>query len=450
VKPHEISLLPRRRVLLILAAAAIAPACAPLARPRAGSGPARGKTYRFAGGRWFDGRGFAPREFYSVDGAFTARRPAVIDEVVELGDGYIIPPFADAHTHHFDNPANIDRHVAMYLNDGVFYAKVQTDVRSRALQVADRVNRPDSVDVAYAHGGLSASNGHPLATYEGLALYGRPGARADQVRQVRDSRLVDNDAYYIIDTAADLAGKWPAILAGKPDFIKVYLLYSEDYETRRLRNDTVGDRGLDPALVPLIVERAHAAGLRVSAHVQTAADYRSALAAGVDEMAHLPGSSIPAAADPRVYELGDADARDTARRGIWVIPAPAYYPAYDPADAAFDAAAKARTEAVRIRNLERLRRNRVKIAFGSDSFGRSPVKDVLYLATLGVFRPAELLKIWCEDTPRTIFPDRKLGLLAEGYEASFLVLDGDPTVNLAEVANIGLMCKQGHLFRSKP
>lgn len=443
---------PGRWFLPIMAAALLAlGAPAFWADTRAATRPLQGRTYQFINGQWFDGEGFQRRIFYSADGVLTGSKPAKVDEVVDLKDGYVVPPFADAHTHHFDNPANIAQHLAMYLKDGVFYAKVQTDVRSRAQQVVGKVNRPEGVDVSYAHGGLSASNGHPLATYESLALYSRTaqGLDADQTKKLRASRLRDNDAYYIIDTAADLETKWPRILQGKPDFIKVYLLYSEEYEERRNRADTVGDRGLDPKWVPLIVEKAHAAGLRVSAHVGTASDYRVALNAGVDEMAHLPGSNIPQDIDPRRYQLTEEDVKETARRGVWVVPAPAYYEAFDPESPAFDATVKARTEAVRIRNLKLLQRYKVKIAFGSDSFGRSLLKDVLYLKTLGVYSNLEMLKIWCEDTPRTIFPNRKIGRLADGHEASFLVLDGDPLADFAQTRNIRLRFKQGYFVMAR-
>jgi predicted amidohydrolase YtcJ len=36
----------------------------------------------------------------------------------------------------------------------------------------------------------------------------------------------------------------------------------------------------------------------------------------------------------------------------------------------------------------------------------------------------ELLSIWTGETARTIFPGRKIGSLQEGYEASFLALEG--------------------------
>jgi predicted amidohydrolase YtcJ len=43
---------------------------------------------------------------------------------------------------------------------------------------------------------------------------------------------------------------------------------------------------------------------------------------------------------------------------------------------------------------------------------------------------AALLRIWSETTPRAIFPNRQIGRLAPGYEASFLVVDEDPRVDL--------------------
>ena len=97
----------------------------------------------------------------------------------------------------------------------VFYAKVQTDVRTGALAVANRVNTPSSVDVSYAHGALTSSYGHGVEVYEGLALFRRPyAANAEEVQRIRDSRLQANNAYYIVDTADDLTLRWPQILAG--------------------------------------------------------------------------------------------------------------------------------------------------------------------------------------------------------------------------------------------
>ena len=402
------------------------------------------KTYEFRNGKWFDGRGFKEKTFYSIAGRLTMKRPNRIDETIDLRGGFVVPPFGDAHCHHFDSSYNIDEQIGMYLRDGVFYVAVQTDTRSGAVQVANRINRPNSVDVAYSHGALTSSYGHGVEIYEGLALLRRPGAtNPEEVKKLRASHLRENDAYYIIDTADDLERKWPTVLAGRPDFIKIYLLTSEEYEETRKRTDTIGDRGVDPKLVPQIVKKAHAASLRVSAHVDTVSDYRTALRAGVDAMAHLPGYYVDAKDDPSKYKLTEADARETARRGVWVIVAPVAYDLFNPQSRSYDAQLTARTDAVRVHNLRLLVKHRARIVFGSDRYGSTPVDDVLYLHKLGVFTNLQLLKTWCEATPEMIFPHRKIGRFKEGYEASFLVLNGNPLEDFTQVKSIRLRFKQG-------
>ena len=64
----------------------------------------------------------------------------------------------------------------------------------------------------------------------------------------------------------------------------------------------------------------------------------------------------------------------------------------------------------------------------------------------GFFDPLTLLTMWCETTPATIFPDRKIGRLQDGYEASFLVLDGNPLDDFTNTGRITLRVKQGHLL----
>jgi imidazolonepropionase-like amidohydrolase len=97
-------------------------------------------------------------------------------------------------------------------------------------------------------------------------------------------------------------------------------------------------------------------------------------------------------------------------------------------------------------NLSLLREAKASIAFGSDRYGSTPVDDVVYLSKLNVFSNLEMLKIWTEDTPLTIFPKRKIGHLREGYEASFLVLTGNPIENFEQIKNVRLRFKQGHLI----
>jgi imidazolonepropionase-like amidohydrolase len=398
------------------------------------------KTYEFKNGQWFDGKTFKRQTMYSVNGVFAKKKPNKIDKSVDLQTGFVIPPFADAHTHHFDGAYNVDQQINMYLKDGVFYAKVQTDVRSGALEVKDKVNQPKSVDVSYAHGALTHTYGHGIEIYEALALgfYGDLKLYEAKIPQIAASRIRENDAYYIIDTAEDLENKWQKILDGKPDFIKIYLLTSEDFEEKRknIPNIRLGNIGLDPKLVPIIVQKAHAAGLRVSAHVDTVTDYRIALNGGVDEMAHLPGYYVDSKDNLEKYLLTENDVRETVKQKVWVIPAPIFF-------GEIDTKSREKTDMGLKSNFALLKKYKAKIAFGSDRYGSTPLKDVFHIKSLGVFSNLEMLKIWSEDTPLTIFPNRKLGKLKDGYEASFITVAENPLTNFEAIKNINLRFKQG-------
>jgi imidazolonepropionase-like amidohydrolase len=63
-----------------------------------------------------------------------------------------------------------------------------------------------------------------------------------------------------------------------------------------------------------------------------------------------------------------------------------------------------------------------------------------------VFDNLTLLKMWAEATPKSIFPNRRIGALSEGYEASFLALEGNPIEDLTNVRKIKVRFKQGFVL----
>ena len=261
---------------------------------------------RFTNAQWFDGTTFRRGDRYVVDGVFSARRPARIDKTTDLHGAFVVPPFAEGHSHNVES-TRFDAVAALHLKAGVFYVKNPNALKRFTTPLIGRINVPQGLDVSFAHGGLTGAGGHPMAI-----------AQRQITRGTWTAADGDGGFYWIIDDLAMLDAKWPRILDEQPDFIKTYLLYSEQYEQRRADSTYRDWRGLNPALLPEIVRRAHAAGKRVSTHVETAQDFRSAVAAGVDEINHLPGSR-PERNDPRNYEplsryqLSDDDARRAAR-----------------------------------------------------------------------------------------------------------------------------------------
>jgi predicted amidohydrolase YtcJ len=80
------------------------------------------------------------------------------------------------------------------------------------------------------------------------------------------------------------------------------------------------------------------------------------------------------------------------------------------------------------------------------NYGNTARSEALYLSDLGGFTNLELLELWSESTPSLIFPGRKLGLLRDGYEASFVVLEQDPLADFSNVQRVTRRVKQGQLL----
>jgi hypothetical protein len=413
-------------------------------------------------GRWFDGTSFQPRTVFSVNGRLRFERPVRVDRTLDLAGAWIVPPFGEAHNHNLDGAVE-DRSLAAirkYAADGVFYVKIQgnyplTDAQRTRLPI----NTPGAPDVAFAQGFITATGGHPSVLHEEILLRQGyyPGLTREQLR---------DRVYFTVDTERELAAKWPRILALRPDFIKTNLWYSDQFERRRNDPAFAGRKGLDPGLLRLIVGRAHAAGLRVSAHTVNGADFHNAVSGGVDEIVHVPAwGAYPAVEqrmgqiatrtldepglreiaadlgrlnprDPSTLPLRPDDARLAAERGTVVVttmgistraPAPLL----------------PLIRAVQSASLRMLIDAGVKVAIGSDNVGDSSVLEAEHLHSLGVLDTLALLKLWAEDTPRAIFPQRPIGFLRDGYEASFLALEGNPLDDWGNVRRIKLRFKQG-------
>jgi hypothetical protein len=398
------------------------------------------KTYEFVNGQWFDGQKFRSQKFYSVNGVLTTKKPSGIASVIELNGKYVIPPFGEAHNHNveWNNEETFARTKRMYLEAGIFYVKNPNNLPRARTPLLGKINIPTSIDVMFANGGLTASGGHPLGV-----------VRRNLERGGMTKEDAEGSFYFIIDDLADLDRKWEKILSGKPDFIKTYLQYSEEYEKRKDDEAYFDWRGLNPNLLPEIVRRAHRAGLRMSTHVETATDFHNALIAGVDEINHLPGfrpekGDWTKFRDPSRYKISEEDARLAARKRVVVVTTLVSAIEHalqkkegEPFDSLRD---------LLVHNLNILKKYDVRIAIGSDSYRQTALVEALNLHQLGVFDNRTLLKMWCESTVETIFPKRKIGYLKEGYEANFLVLTGDPLQDFTNVRKIDKRVKQGEIL----
>lgn len=387
---------------------------------------AKHPSIQLTNGNWFNGKEFVKKTVWVQQGMlrFTSGNH-VYDTIIDLASKYVIPPFTEAHNHNLESEYELEKRIKKYMDNGVFYVKHLSSIKKRIDPLMHRYNKPRGLDVSLAHAPLTATGGHPIALRKRFLEYGRFEGIFNTLEEI------ESHGYFIMDNEAQFNRKWEQVLSFKPDFIKINLLHSEEYQKRK--NDTLyfGQKGLDPNLVPIIVAKAHEANLRVSAHVETAHDFHVAVTSGVDEIAHLPeirnGKSIAI-----------ADAKLAKEKGVVVVTTASLVlknrikPNFDQL-----------LDNVRS-NLKILQDAGVTIAIGSDMYGDSSVGEFNLLHQLQLFTNLELLKMWCENAALTTFPHRKIGYLKEGYEASFLVLDMNPLENLKEVnQQIHLRVKQG-------
>ena len=392
--------------------------------------PASPRVYHYRGGQWFNGQTFESRDVYVANGMFVAKPSSAPDSTIDLNGKFVVPPFAEGHNHWLE-PAAVAAYIQSYLRDGIFYVQDQGNPPAIHARFDSLLNRPTSVDFISANQGWSGPGGHPAQIVRQFVAFGIfPPTWSDAG--------FDKNVVMVVRDSADIAERWPLFMAGKPAFVKVFLLYSEEYSKRSNDSSYEYHRGMNPALVPEIARRAHAAGLKVSAHIYTATDFRNAVNGGVDLIAHFPGTGYDETFGPAAFKITEADAVAAAQHHVRVMTTLGWLREEE--------YAKQRDMLIRdvIRpNLTLLRRHGVPILIGSDQFRQTSAPEAQDLVKMGLFTPTEMLVAWAVATPQSIFPQRRIGELRPGFEASFLVLGGDPIADFGNTSRIGLRVKQG-------
>ena len=388
-------------------------------------------TFRFDNGLWFDGERFAPAtvfvEYERLRFARSkkdARAPA--EQVIDLAGKYVSPPFCEAHNHNLGLADGNERFIYNYLRDGVFYVQVMSNLPRESASVWGTYNLPRSVDAVFANGGVTGPGGHPIRLRERLLEQG--------VYEGFTKETLKDHAYYVVDSEADIEAKWPLILQYRPDFLKLMLVESEHYAEHRDDPAFFGLKGLNPQIFAGLVEKAHRNDLRVAVHINSGYDFHVAVAAGVEEIAHLPGYREP-------HLIDKADAVEAARRGIVVVTTAGLNNRFKEREPE----RYARVREGQIANLRVLKHTGVKIAVGSDEYEDTSVGEVAYLRSLGVFDNAEILRMWTAHCVGA-FEDRRIGQLADGYEASFIAVEGDPLKDFEATRRIALRIKGGRIL----
>jgi imidazolonepropionase-like amidohydrolase len=408
------------------------------------------QNLQFINGNWWINSRFKKQKVYTVNGVFSFVKPLTIDSSINLQNQYCIPPFGDAHTHNMDGSYGLKEKIKEYLTEGVFYVQVLGNYGSGAMQVRSLLKKESVLEVTYANGLLTATYGHGFYPYEPMAMgFYNPRDQFKYADSVKKSRMAENNAYYFLDSIADVDAKWPLIIKYKPDHIKICLLDAADYAAKR-KAEKVESYGLSPEVAAYVVQKAHAADLRVFAHVETADDARLCAKIGVDVLAHLPGYGWKGDEATRSkYCMTKEDVKLFKKTGLTVIPTMNidYTKTYDDnGNVTLHPEKFAATLNYEKNILRHLYNAKVPIALGADYYGKTVTPEIDSLIAQQIFTPAQLLNLWSKQTTQHIFPNRKLGEIREGYEASFLVLKENPVTNIGNIKTIMWRIKKGRFI----
>ena len=382
-------------------------------------------SWELKNARWFDGRQLQRGNLYVENGVFVAKRPPKVNRKMDLrNEQVLINPLAEAHNHNLQTAWGWGQYADRYLDEGVFYAAMLCGDPANVTEVKPLAAKPAAPDVSFVTACITSPDGYPLA-----AVLPNPSPEAAAAQR----QLV------LVDGPEQARSQWPAIKARGGTWLRLVLAHSERPELRQ-QPAMFGRLGLRPDTAAALTRLAHGDGRRVVAHVETAADFDAALAAGVDVIAHLPGYANTLDEAPEVFAVSEAAAALAARQRTAVITTVAATDLFK-----LDAGALAALRRVQRANLDRPQAAGVPLWVGSDVFIGTARAELHALDALGLER-ATLLRLATQDTPRALFPQRKLGCFQPGCEASFLLLGGDPLADLGQLDMPLLRVKQGRLL----
>lgn len=384
---------------------------------------------------WEDG-GFSQRNLIVSGGRILSSVPegAAVTRVA-LEGRYIVPAMANAHTH-LTNAS--EEQSWAYLKEGVYYAW-----NPNLIQIPDWhafMARPDTYEVKTSWGGMTEPGGHPEKLY---TVNLREWVYTDRAE---DSFL--GDAFHYGRTEEEIVAALDLLTAQNADFVKMLLVFSEDYAERRDDPAYYGSKALNPENVPFLVAEAKKRGLPSYFHVESNFDLGVAARAGAQFAGHLPGYASGNRLADYAITLPTLSAMQAADMAAVPTYALARY-GYDAAEEAgtLDPAARDAHYAVQAANLRLLQDGGVALLTGTDAAFH--VRDELgHWVAIGGVTMAEGLEA-AFTTARRLFPERRIQCFYAGCEADFLVLTQNPLEGVEALSAIELRIKGGALVEAR-
>lgn len=404
------------------------------------------QTIQLVNGNYYqDGTFKSHSNVYIQDGYFTFSKPKKIDTIINLENKYVIPPFAEGHTHKLDNQKELTRDINNFLKQGVFYTLVLNNFSSTVENNRKALLKKKQLDVAFANGGITATGQHPSFAYErtisGINEWWLP----DNTARIKSSRKGENDAYWFMDNIEEVDKKWKAFLQTKPDIVKVYLMNVN-------QNATQDPKTLSENTIHYIVKKAKESHIRVVAHIESLDDLKVGLRCGIRIFGHMPHYNVNFSKTlPSAFRFTKEENKLIKKLKPIIIPTLSFNEEFSMVrneknnyQGELDTANFNRTLNFQKASIKDLSNAGFKFAIGSDrDFFQ---QELFYWFQYSIFSNENILAIATKETPKLIFPDRKIGELKEGFEASLLVFNTNPLADYKTLQVIQLKIKNGKII----
>ncbi|NSC21989.1 amidohydrolase family protein [Streptomyces albus subsp. chlorinus] len=383
----------------------------------------------------FDGRrALAGPHDVAVDGGqivSVSAEPLRGRQVVDAAGGWVVPGLIDTHIHFYDVHAvrdpqsmrafeeeELPGRLGLFLDHGITTIKSVGDptdgiLKTRDALAAGALRGPRLLATGC---GITGRDGHPAAT----VFSGNPWARERFAAEVGGVREMRDLVHHLADRKVDaikLLSEGACAHSGGPAYLWRNPAFPDGVELERLPRE----------LLRAGIETGHERGLRVTVHTTQQAAAREAIEAGADGLEH--GVTVEPLTDHALIDLM-LEHGTTYTPTLWI-----------------DAHPDARG------NLKKVAGAGVRIALGSDTFsgrglfGANTLEEAELMAGAGM-TPTQVLTAATSGAARQcVRPD--LGTVAPGKRADLLVLNADPTADIGNLRDLGVVVLNGEIAVDK-
>ncbi len=403
--------------------------------------------------RLFDGTGSPPRPAHvRVEGnriaavlPAEAPAPAGDAEVIEAGGAFLMPGMVNCHAH------------PSYLDIGDMYALGEVPIEEHVLGTMHNVRTMLDHGYTAAVSGASAKHRIDLVIRNEIAAGRIPGPRlractpeitvTGGLGDVRQMHLHHDLTGVVLDGPEAIRTYVRTLIREGVDSVK--LMISGD---NFVRTGTADMTLMEPDEIDAACRVARAHGRRIIAHARTAQSVKLALAGGCDLVYHANFCDTEA-----------LDLLEAARDRVFVNPAIglSYAALHEMGDYGIDRDTaelwgfRHELEGA-LETMQALRKRGVRVLpFGDYGFRWNRLgddaRDLEHFVALAGFTPAEAL-VAATKHGGECFGER-LGVIAEGWLADLLLVDGDPLADLAllrDPAKLLLVMQDGRIHRRAP